>query len=216
MDYVATEFLPIADLPAGTADLVRAHVGSDTAWEQLVTQHDDRAAALLAVCGALSRTVLSLKDGRSIWLWLVGLFPHDARAYVDEAGRRSWRTLISYVRATVVVALVDAIGIGVGLTILGTPLVIPLAALVFLGAFIPIIGSFLAGTVAVLVALVSQGPVEALIALAIVIGWFRRRTPVALLCLFVAPFPMIVLQPYGGEMALRVCYFSLPAAVLPP
>jgi predicted PurR-regulated permease PerM len=109
-----------------------------------------------------------LKDGRSIWLWLVGLFPRDARAYVDEAARRSWRTLISYVRATVVVAAVDAFGIGIGLALLGTPLVVPLAALVFLGAFIPIIGSFLAGSVAVLVALVSQGPFQALVALAIV------------------------------------------------
>ena len=119
---------------------------------------------------ALFTLFFFLKDGRSIWLWLVGLFPRDARAYVDEAARRSWRTLISYVRATVIVALVDAIGIGIGLAILGTPLVIPLAALVFLGAFIPIIGSFLAGSVAVLVALVSQGPFQALIALAIVTG----------------------------------------------
>ncbi|WP_448617207.1 AI-2E family transporter [Geodermatophilus sp. URMC 65] len=111
-----------------------------------------------------------LKDGRSIWLWLVGLFPRDARAYVDEAARRSWRTLISYVRATVAVALVDAVGIGTGLAILGVPLVIPLAALVFLGAFIPIIGSFLAGSVAVLVALVAVGPIKALIALAIVVA----------------------------------------------
>jgi len=110
-----------------------------------------------------------LKDGRSIWLWLIGLFPRDSRAYVDEAGRRSWRTLISYVRATAGVALVDAIGIGIGLAILGVPLVIPLAALVYLGAFIPILGSFLAGSVAVLVALVSKGPVTALIALAIVV-----------------------------------------------
>ena len=110
-----------------------------------------------------------LKDGRSIWLWLVGLFPRDSRAYIDEAARRAWRTLISYVRATVVVALVDAIGIGIGLAILRVPLVIPLAALVFLGAFIPIIGSFLAGSVAVLVALVSRGPVIALIALAVVL-----------------------------------------------
>src|SRR3712207_1371438 len=82
-----------------------------------------------------------LKDGRSIWLWLVGLFPRDARAYVDEAARRSWRTLISYVRVTGVVALVDEIGIGIGLAVLRTPLVIPLAVLVFLGAFVPIIGS---------------------------------------------------------------------------
>jgi predicted PurR-regulated permease PerM len=118
---------------------------------------------------ALFTLFFFLKDGRSIWLWLVGLFPRDSRAYIDEAGRRSWRTLISYVRATVAVALVDAIGIGIGLAVLGVPLVIPLAALVFLGAFIPIIGSFLAGTVAVLVALVTVGPIKALIALAIVV-----------------------------------------------
>lgn len=119
---------------------------------------------------ALFTLFFFLKDGRSIWLWLVGLFPRDARAYLDEAARRSWRTLISYVRATVAVALVDAVGIGIGLAVLGVPLVIPLAALVFLGAFIPIIGSFLAGSVAVLVALVSVGPIKALIALGVVVA----------------------------------------------
>ncbi|MGK5169990.1 AI-2E family transporter [Geodermatophilus sp. CPCC 205761] len=118
---------------------------------------------------ALFTLFFFLKDGRSIWLWLVGLCPADARAYIDEAARRSWRTLISYVRATVAVALVDAVGIGIGLAILQVPLVIPLAALVFLGAFIPIIGSFLAGTVAVLVALVANGPITALITLAVVV-----------------------------------------------
>jgi predicted PurR-regulated permease PerM len=118
---------------------------------------------------ALFTLFFFLKDGRSIWLWLIGLFPRDSRAYIDEAGRRSWRTLISYVRATAAVALVDAVGIGIGLAVLGVPLVIPLAALVFLGAFIPIIGSFLAGTVAVLVALVTVGPIKALIALAVVV-----------------------------------------------
>ena len=105
---------------------------------------------------ALFTLFFFLKDGRSIWLWLVGLFPAESRAYIDEAARRAWRTLIAYVRATVAVALVDAIGIGIGLAVLGVPFVIPLSALVFLGAFIPIIGSFLAGTVAVLVALVSR------------------------------------------------------------
>jgi predicted PurR-regulated permease PerM len=119
---------------------------------------------------ALFTLFFFLKDGRSIWLWLVGLFPRESRAYIDEAARRAWRTLISYVRATAAVALVDAIGIGVGLAVLGVPLVIPLAALVFLGAFIPIIGSFLAGSVAVLVALVSVGPFKALIALGVVVA----------------------------------------------
>jgi predicted PurR-regulated permease PerM len=110
-----------------------------------------------------------LKDGRTIWLGLIGLLPRDSRAYADEAGRRSWRTLISYVRATAAVALIDAVGIGIGLAVLRVPLVVPLAALVFLGAFIPILGSFLAGSVAVLVALVSRGPVAALIALTVVV-----------------------------------------------
>jgi predicted PurR-regulated permease PerM len=119
---------------------------------------------------ALFTLFFFLKDGRSIWLWLVGLFPADSRAYLDEAARRSWRTLISYVRATVAVALVDAVGIGIGLAVLGVPLAIPLSALVFLGAFIPIIGSFLAGTVAVLVALVSEGPITALIAFGVVVA----------------------------------------------
>jgi predicted PurR-regulated permease PerM len=110
-----------------------------------------------------------LKDGRSIWLWVVGLAPVNSQAYLDEAARRSWRTLISYVRATVVVAAFDAVFIGIGLLFLGTPLVIPLAALVFLGAFIPIIGSFLAGTVSVLVTLVAVGPIRALVALGIIV-----------------------------------------------
>jgi predicted PurR-regulated permease PerM len=153
----------------------------DTLQDTLVANQDTLASGALTTAAtvgevftgivlALFTLFFFLKDGRSIWLWLVGLFPADSRAYVDEAARRSWRTLISYVRATVVVALVDAIGIGIGLAILRVDLVIPLAALVFLGAFIPIIGSFLAGSVAVLVALVTQGPITALIALGIVVG----------------------------------------------
>ena len=98
MDYVATEVLPLSDLPAGTADLIRAHLGagSDAAWEQLATQHDDRAAALLAVCGALSRILLSLDDGRSIggleMVSEINLLAGD-RAYVllDRGTFGSWR-----------------------------------------------------------------------------------------------------------------------------
>jgi predicted PurR-regulated permease PerM len=149
--------------------------------ETLVDNQDTLASGALSTATTVGHVVTGfllalftlfffLKDGRTIWLWLVGLCPRESRAYLDEAARRAWRTLISYVRATAVVALVDAVGIGIGLAILGTPLVIPLAALVFLGAFIPIIGSVLAGSVAVLVALVSQGPLQALIALAIVLA----------------------------------------------
>jgi putative heme transporter len=76
----------------------------------------------------------------------------------------------SYVRATVLVAFVDAVGFGTGLAVLRVPLALPLEALVFLGAFIPVVGATLSGVVAVLVALVAQGPVTALIVLGIVIA----------------------------------------------
>ena len=119
---------------------------------------------------ALFTLFFFLQDGRGIWRWLNRLFPRSAQPAIDEAASRSWRTLISYVRATAAVALFDAVIIGIGLLVLQVPLAIPLAALVFLGAFIPIIGSFIAGLVAVLIALVSNGFVVALILLGVIIA----------------------------------------------
>lgn len=114
--------------------------------------------------------IFLLLEGERIWRWLVHLLPADTHGPVDTAGRAGWRTLTSYVRATVVVATVDAVGIGVGAALLGVPLVIPLAVLVFLGAFVPIVGAFLSGSVAVLVALVALGPVKALLMLGVVVA----------------------------------------------
>jgi predicted PurR-regulated permease PerM len=111
-----------------------------------------------------------LRDGAQVWRFLCRLLPLPTRVPVARAGHYSWHTLGSYVRATVLVAFVDAVGIGIGLAILRVPLAVPLSALVFLGAFIPVIGATLTGTVAVLVALVTQGPVTALIVLGVVIG----------------------------------------------
>ncbi len=111
-----------------------------------------------------------LRDGAQIWSFLCRLLPREARLPTARAGHYAWHTLVSYVHATVLVAFVDAVGIGIGLAVLGIPLALPLAALVFLGAFIPVIGATLTGTVAVLVALVTNGPVSALIVLAIVIA----------------------------------------------
>lgn len=118
----------------------------------------------------LFTTFFFLKDGRAIWNFVVRLFPRAARAAVDQAGQYSWGTLIAYVRATVLVAFVDALGIGLAIYVLRVPLALPLAALVFLGSFIPVIGATLSGAVAVLVALVAKGPVTALLVLAAVIA----------------------------------------------
>jgi predicted PurR-regulated permease PerM len=111
-----------------------------------------------------------LRDGGQIWTFLCRLLPRGARLPAARAGHYSWHTLVSYVRATVLVAFVDAVGIGIGLAVLGVPLALPLAALVFLGAFIPVVGATLTGAVAVLVALVTVGPVKALIVLGVVIA----------------------------------------------
>ncbi|WP_432543653.1 AI-2E family transporter [Kineococcus sp. SYSU DK002] len=111
-----------------------------------------------------------LLEGRRIWAWLLHLLPDPARDPVDDASRQSWVTLTHYMRATIVVALVDGIGVAIGAAVLQVPLATSLGLLVFLGAFIPIVGALLSGTVAVLVALVAHDLVTALIMLGVVIA----------------------------------------------
>jgi predicted PurR-regulated permease PerM len=118
----------------------------------------------------LFSTFFFLADGKRIWAWVVRLAPRAARERVDSSGRVAWISLTQFVRATVLVAAVDGILIGIGAAVLSVPFSLAIGVLVFLGAFVPIVGATVAGTVAVLVALVDQGPVRALIMLAVVIG----------------------------------------------
>lgn len=106
-----------------------------------------------------------LADGDRIWAWLVRLAPRAARQAIDGSGRVAWISLTQFVRATVIVALVDAVGIVIVAAALGVPFVLAIGVLVFLGAFVPLVGATVAGTVAVLVALVDQGPFTALLML---------------------------------------------------
>jgi predicted PurR-regulated permease PerM len=118
----------------------------------------------------LFSTYFFLSDGNRIWSWIVRLSPRAARERVDSSGRVAWISLTQFVRATVIVAATDGLLIGAGAAIIGVPFSLAIGVLVFLGAFVPIIGATIAGSVAVLVALVDQGPVTALIMLAVVIG----------------------------------------------
>ncbi|MEO7122412.1 MAG: AI-2E family transporter [Lacisediminihabitans sp.] len=111
-------------------------------------------------------TVFMLIDGRGVWAWVVRIFPRRARAAVDGAGQSGWLTLTTFVRVQIVVAAGDAVGIGLFAFFLGLPLVIPLAVIVFLGSFIPVVGAIITGVFAVVVALVYVGPIQALIMLA--------------------------------------------------
>ena len=119
---------------------------------------------------ALFILIFFLLEGDRIWAFLVRLMPRKARRATDGAGRRGWTSMVSYARIQMFVAFVDAVGIGVGAAIIGVPLALPLGVLVFLGSFIPVVGALFTGAIAVLLALVANGPVNALIMLAIVLG----------------------------------------------
>ncbi|UOE45700.1 AI-2E family transporter [Agromyces larvae] len=118
---------------------------------------------------ALFATLFILIDGRGIWNWIVGVFPRRARAAIDGAGQAGWTTLQNFVKVQILVATIDAVGIGLGAFLLGLPLAVPIAILVFLGSFIPIVGAVVTGALAVFVALIYNGPVIALIMLGVVL-----------------------------------------------
>lgn len=127
------EIIPVARIASGAGEVI--------------------AAVLLTV-------VLSfffVKDGEEISRWMVARTPAAYRESTAAAGGRMWRSFGGFMRGTALVALVDAIGIGIGLAIIGVPLVLPLAFLVFLGGFVPVIGAAITGLLAVLVALAAEG-----------------------------------------------------------
>jgi putative heme transporter len=111
-----------------------------------------------------------LKDGRGMWGWVLRRVSDRSRPAFVEAGRAGWQTLAAYSRGIVAIAAIDASGIGLALVVLGVPLAFPLALITFLGAFVPIIGATVAGSVAVLVALAANGPATALLTAAAVIA----------------------------------------------
>ena len=142
--------------------------------EKLTTGALSTAATLTEIItGAflvLFTLIFLLHGGRNIYGFVTRIVPADARERVRDAGRAGFGSLIGYVRATFFVALVDAVGIGTGLAIMGVPLALPLASLVFLGAFIPLVGAVISGLLAVIVALLAKGFVYALITLGLIIA----------------------------------------------
>lgn len=118
---------------------------------------------------ALFCTLFFLIDGRRIWTWVVGLLPRHTRERTHQAGRRGLVTLASYARTQILVAFIDAVGIGIGAAIIGVPLALPLAVLVFIGSFVPFVGAIFTGAMAVLVALVANGWVAGLVMLGVVL-----------------------------------------------
>ncbi|MFC7546026.1 AI-2E family transporter [Plantactinospora sp. GCM10030261] len=146
------------------------------AARRYVTDADPEATArgtIEGLGGALLAVVLLfflLKDGDRMWTWFLRLFSERTRSTVAEAGEVGWSTVSRYIVGQVLVAAVDAVGIGIALLVIGVPLVGPLALLTFLGGFVPIVGATVAGVAAALVALVANGPTDALLVIAAVIA----------------------------------------------
>ena len=154
---------------------------TDTAIGALKDNQSKLTSGALSTAGTLTEIITGallmlftliflLQGGRNIFAFVTLVFPRHVRVRVRDAGRAGFHSLTGYVRATFLVALTDAIGIGTGLAIMGVPLALPLASLVFLGAFIPLIGAVIAGGLAVIVALIAKGWVFGAIALGLVVA----------------------------------------------
>jgi predicted PurR-regulated permease PerM len=168
-------------LRTGPLHLSNQQINGEAAQKWLNEHRDALTSGALATAGTalevlasaflvLFATFFFLRDGGQIWRFLVRLLPRAAREPMARAGEQSWLTLVAYVRATVIVAFIDALGIGLALLILRVQFALPLAALVFLSSFVPIVGATVSGAVAVLVALVTRNPLVALLVLIAVVA----------------------------------------------
>ena len=132
-------------------------------------------ASLLAevIAGLLLMIVLVfffVHDGRGMWEFGLSLVPKGRRELVDGAGREVWTATAGYMRGVALIAVVDAVLIGIALALIGVPLVVPLMVLVFFGAFIPLVGAVASGAIAALVALISNGVVDAALVVAAIVA----------------------------------------------
>lgn len=168
----------------------------------------------------LFTTFFFLYDGKKIFRWVMGLLPIPARPVATGAAQRGWTTLVQYVRIQVLVAAVDAIGIGIGAAFLGIPLVIPMTVLVFLTSFVPVVGAVASGVVAVLVALVSNGLTSGIIMLVVVIAVQQIESQVLqpfLMGKAVSVHPLaVILAVTGGGFLFGIvgALFAVPAVAV--
>ncbi len=203
----------------GYIDQVREFVASsDSAVLARVTEVGTTLTHVLAgFFIALFAAFFFLYDGNRIWSWFVAIFPRNAREKIDSSGQTAWLTLTKFVQATVIVALVDALGIAVAAWALGVPLSFAIGVLVFLGAFVPVIGAFVSGLVAVLVALVAQGPVIALFMLIAVVVVQQVEAHVLqpfLMGRFVSVHPLAIILAIAAGVAVAGVVGALVAVPL--
>lgn len=151
-------------------DDARKNLGEGGGLGERAAQAGFTAGHVLAGAAiALFALFFFLFDGPAIWAWVVRLFPRGVRSRVVSGGEIAWSQLQAFTRATILVAGVDALGIGLGAFALGVPFASGIALIVFIGAFVPVVGALVSGFVAVVLALVAKGPLMALAMLGVVL-----------------------------------------------
>jgi predicted PurR-regulated permease PerM len=163
-------------------------------------------------------TIFLLYDGDRIWRFLCAGFPPAARVRVNLAGRAAWESLMHYVRSTLILAVFHGAVMAIVLTALGVPLVAPLALIIAIGSFVPLVGTIVTGTLAVGVAGISQGAIAALVVVAVlivdnqvdahvlqplVIGRYVHIHPIAVVLALATG--TVVLGVFGAVIAVPLC-----------
>lgn len=168
----------------------------------------------------IALTFFFVKDGPEMWRWLMQRVDPDRREALDEAGTEAIGTLSSYFRAVAITGVIDAVVIGVGLLIIGVPLVVPLAIITFFGAFFPVVGATAAGAIAAVVALVAGGPVDAVLVVLLTLAVQQIEGDVIMPVIMghsVPLHPAVVLAALtaGGALAGIVgAFVAVPAAAV--
>lgn len=190
----------------------------DWIWSTAGAVTGTAAEVLTGAVLSLFILICLLADGGGIWKWTLRLFPRKARPAADAAARNGWDTVINYARTQMLVAGIDAVGIGVGAALLGVPMAIPVAVLVFLGSFVPIVGAVVTGAVAVFLALVYNGIWIAIAMLGVVLLVQQLEGHILqpiLMGSAVKVHPLaVVLVVAGGAMIARIpgALFAVPLA----
>ncbi|WP_298860673.1 AI-2E family transporter [uncultured Microbacterium sp.] len=197
-------------------DLLSAQ--QDWLWSAAGAVTGTAAEVLTGAVLALFILICLLADGGGIWKWTLRLFPRRARPAADAAARNGWATVVNYARTQMLVAAIDAVGIGIGAAALGVPMAIPVAVLVFLGSFVPIVGAVVTGVIAVFLALVYNGIWIAVGMLAVVLFVQQLEGHILqpiLMGSAVKVHPLaVVLVVAGGAMIARIpgALFAVPLA----
>lgn len=150
--------ISVAEINGYTQEIITyAQANSQTLISGLSTAGATTGHVVTGIFLALFSVIFLLLDGKNIWRWVTNLFPKRNRKNLLDAGLRGWGTLIGFVKSQVAVAGVDALGIGLAALFIQVPLAIPIAIMVFLGSFIPVVGAVVTGLIAVVIALIFNG-----------------------------------------------------------